>query len=241
MTRGRKILIGLMGIAAVIYGAFMYLNPTVTFNYRLTIESMTPDGPKTGSGVIQVSYTSQCCIPGFGRRLKTRVNGEAVLLDLGQGKILFVTLTSDGSGRNHSRGKVDGAVGLDYLAAEIFNFQFGWDGLSMMPAQIKAAKAAGPKDVPLRSLPTLVTFGDISNPGSAELVQPDRLVEKFGNGYALTKAKIEITDEPQTERIERMLIWLTDVGKHLSDPSSQFTGTYHVGRMQFIQGGTQES
>ncbi|HRA95283.1 MAG TPA: hypothetical protein PLL12_15080, partial [Aestuariivirga sp.] len=59
-----KVLIGLIGALVIIYGAYWYSFPTVTINYRLTIEAMTPDGPKTGSTVIQVSYGSQFNVNG---------------------------------------------------------------------------------------------------------------------------------------------------------------------------------
>ena len=56
--------------------------------YRLTAEVMTPDGPKTGSGVIQVSYASEINLNGGGRRGSNSVVGEAIPVDLGQGTAL---------------------------------------------------------------------------------------------------------------------------------------------------------
>jgi hypothetical protein len=209
MTRGRKILAGLVAIVALAYGAFVYLNPTVTFNYRLTIEAMTPDGPKTGSGVIQVSYSSQCCIPGFGTRGQSRVTGEAVYVDLGRGKNLFVTLTDKDSGRQRGTfGDPDGAVSAQWLPTVVFRFNWNWGDERELARQLREAKTAKPKkNVPLLELPTVVTFHDLNDPKSVGVVDPRYISRVLGEGHEITGAFLEFTDEPPTERIESILPW----------------------------------
>jgi hypothetical protein len=209
MTRGRKILAGLVAIVALAYGAFVYLNPTVTFNYRLTIEAMTPDGPKTGSGVIQVSYTSQCCVPGFGTRGQTSLTGEAVYLDLGRGKNLFVTLTEQGFGRSESKSEpLGGETALIWLPIQVFKFNWNWGDERELARQVLRARGSGPQDVPLIALPPTVTFRDLSDPKSVELVDPRTIEVNFGEGYTLTKVTLELTDALPTPGIGKLLQWL---------------------------------
>ncbi len=117
----------LLGLAFFVAGliALPWLRyPTISFNYRLTIEAMTPDGPKQASSVIQGSYGSTFNLNGGGRRGVTSVTGEAVYLDLGRGKNLFVTLSSNGSGRQSSPGRLDGALDAIWLPIEVFDFKW---------------------------------------------------------------------------------------------------------------------
>ncbi|MDP1699620.1 MAG: hypothetical protein Q8L53_01485 [Aestuariivirga sp.] len=210
MTLDRRILIGL-AVAFTVAGIFAYLNfwhPTVTLRYRLTLEAMTPDGPKTGSGVIQVSYGSTFNLDGGGRRGVMKVTGEAVPVDLGRGNVLFVTLTNYISGRNHSFGKLDGAANAETLPLVVFGFKWNVGDEYQLPPQIAAAQASGPREVPFRSLPTLVKFEDVNNPKSVGLVQPERLSAAFGEGYALSKVTMEIKNDPPSEGIAKLLNWL---------------------------------
>ncbi|MGH9875699.1 MAG: hypothetical protein ACRD9S_24850 [Pyrinomonadaceae bacterium] len=236
MKRVRNFFIGLAVILGGAYACASIVHPTVILRYRLTLEAMTPDGPKTGSGVIQVSYGSQFNLNGGGRKGDMEVTGEAVPLDLGQGKVLFATLTKDGSGRNSTPGRLDGALNAEWLPVVIFGFKWNWGEESRLPAQIKAAKAAGPKDVPFRSLPTLVRFEDVSDPKSVRLVEPERLNAAFGEGFALTKATLEITNDPPTDGIGKVLGWLERIKDYQTDSGNPFTNVLPVSRWQFIQG-----
>lgn len=225
MTRGRKAFYWIIGIVAGLYGIFAFiLFPTTTINYRLTLEAATPDGPKTGSGVISVAYSTDHLLIVGGRRGHVRVTGEAVYLDLGQGKNLFVTLTDDGSGRpNLTNDKLDGADNAIYLPLKVFGFEWDWGDEWFLEWQAWAAKAAGPKEVPLVALPTTVTFRDLSDPKSVMLVDPRNITVNFGEGYALTKATLELTDDPPTEGIGTLLIWL---GEYPEPPLGKPTDRY---------------
>lgn len=210
MTGRRKAFYWIAGIVAGLYGIFAFiLFPTTTINYRLAIEAMTPDGPKTGSGVISIAYSSDLNVNGGGRKGSINVTGEAVYLDLGQGKNLFVTLTHDGSGRP-SRGQVlDGAYNAVWLPKKIFGFEWDWGNEWYLEWQAWTARVAGPeKDVPLVALPTTVTFRDINDPKSVELVDPRGIAASFGEGYSITKATLALTDHPPTEGVGTLLTWL---------------------------------
>ena len=66
---------------------------TPAYRYRLTVEVDTPDGVKTGSSVIEVDteVAGGYSIPTPGR-VTNRVRGEAVTVDLGEGRVLFALL-----------------------------------------------------------------------------------------------------------------------------------------------------
>jgi hypothetical protein len=183
--------------------------PTVTLRYRLTLEAMTPDGPKTGSSVIEVSYGSEFNLNGGRRKGRWHVTGEAVPLDLGQGKYLFATLTDNASGRPNTLtdGSFNGATDAHYLPVIVFGLKWDWGEETKLPPQIAAAEAAGPKDVPLYNLPTLVTFKDINDPATVELVNPSMINEVFGPGYLLVRATLSVTHDRPNSVIETVLNW----------------------------------
>jgi hypothetical protein len=91
-------------IAAIIlaplsfYFGYKLLYPTYT-RYRLSVDVETPDGMRSGSSVIEVRYEM------FPELLTerdhiSRVFGEAVFVDLGQGKNLIGMLASGPSGED---------------------------------------------------------------------------------------------------------------------------------------------
>lgn len=210
MDRQSKILIGLVVLVFGIYGFYKLSNPTTIINYRLSLEVMTPEGPKTGAGVIQVSYESQCCVPGFGTRGVVRVTGEAVPVDLGHGKFLFVTLTNDMSGRQGSPGKSDGALDASSLPMQIFGFKWNKSEEGSLASQVAQAMDSGSRDVPVMSLPTLVTFQDLNDAKSIRLVSAESMAAVLGAGYSLMKATIMLTKDPPTEGIENLLVWMKE-------------------------------
>jgi hypothetical protein len=220
MNRQSKILIALAALAFGIYGFFQLIHPTVTINYRLTLEVMTPEGPTTGSGVIQVSYGSEFNLNGGGRRGVMRVTGEAVPVDLGHGKFLFATLTNDMSGRQGSPGKLDGALNASSLPVQIFGFSWSKGEENSLASQAAQAMESGSRDVPIMSLPTLVTFQDLNDTKSIRLVRAENPAAVLGTGYSLTKATITLTNDPPTEGIEKLLVWL----KKMSEPKSPAVG-----------------
>lgn len=102
--------------------------PAYTLRYRLTAEVETPDGVKSGSSVIEVTYSWP------GRLLdpdsvQWRITGEGVLVDLGDGRNLIVTLTRSSSGR-------EDALDVAWLALKIYDIP--WDKQEMPVAIAKA-------------------------------------------------------------------------------------------------------
>ena len=223
MNLPSKILIGLAVLVFGISGFYNLSYPTASFNYRLSLEVMTPEGPKTGSGVIQVSYGSTFNLNGGGRRGVIRVTGEAVPVDLGHGKFLFATLTNVMSGRQGSLGKLDGALDARWLPVKIFGFNWNWGEERSLASQAAVAKEGGVREVPLVSLPTLITFQDLKEPGSVLLVRAENVSAVLGTGYSLTSATIQLTNDPPTEGIEKLLTWL---GKHPEPPLGRSKNIY---------------
>ena len=58
MTRARKSALWILAVVALAYGWFHLSFPRAQFNYKLTLEAVTPDGPKTGSTVVSLDFGS---------------------------------------------------------------------------------------------------------------------------------------------------------------------------------------
>src|SRR5207302_7819896 len=90
------IVAALIASAPIAYGVAY---PSLTLHYRLTLEAEVDGKPKTGSGVIEVTYSKQ---PEFasGRDLVSSHRGEAVVLDLGERGMLFALLKAGSDNRS---------------------------------------------------------------------------------------------------------------------------------------------
>ncbi len=193
-------------LAALVIGDQIRINRPA-HKYRLTVEVETPQGPRSASGVLAVhpdrSYT---------RRGQTRTLGDAVFVELGQGKNLVALLAH-----------VDSNLVLDdmnYVAlrayAEASGKRVPFSQMSRMTGTVPVKGAL---------IPVLVSFTDPATPGSAKVVLPDDAEAVLGKGYRLQGLAIEVVPngywpldfggalgQPVTRGIQAKLPWLSGAG-----------------------------
>ena len=181
---------------------------TPDYRYRLTVEIDTPEGLRSGSSVIEVEQSmGSTAMSGFGRRLARRVRGEAVAVDLPDGRTLFALLRSDD---NH-----DWASSImQSLAPDIEGEPWGerFDNVLLLEGKIALPRTlppVGPREG-RSAYPMLVTFGDLDDPTSVDQIDPDDLVATFGKGYEIERITVPLTDDPVTVGIEERLGWLSE-------------------------------
>ena len=193
-------------LAALVIGDQIRINRPA-HKYRLTVEVETPEGRKSASGVMAVhpdrSYT---------RRGQTRTLGDAVFVDLGNGKNLVALLAH-----------IDKTVVLDdinyvalraYTAAEGKRVSFN-----------EMSRLTGVVPVKDALIPVLVSFADPASPGAAQQVAPDDAAAVLGKGYRLQGISTEVVPngywpldfggalgEPVTRGIQAKLPWLGGAG-----------------------------
>jgi hypothetical protein len=199
-------------------------HPTCTFRYKLTAEVMTPEGLKTGSSVVEVSYGSQVAPLAQGGRYDTLL-GEATYVDLGHGKNLFVTLGSLDAAQSKERSNLPYRSSSLIESSDYEKMKWALDPLWLPIKIFKLGRTPGQErdmcqrvsklfetpaeTVPLNNLPTLVTFADLSQPLTGMAVNPNNLVGRFGAGYTMV-AKIEFSKADITHRIDDLLPWVQD-------------------------------
>ncbi|WP_339032479.1 hypothetical protein WI604_14570 [Bradyrhizobium symbiodeficiens] len=203
---------GLLGLLAVlVIGDQIRINRP-GHKFRLTVEVATPDGIKTGSGILAVVPDRN-----YNRGGRTTTRGEAVFVDLGQ---------DDAKGRNlvallaHRQGAKLDFDDINYVALRAYGAARG-SRVSFNDIQRQTGLVSLQGDI----VPVLVSFGDPRDPGTARLVAGDNAAAVLGEGYAIRGLAVEVVPngfwpidfggalgEPVTRGIDAKLPWLAAPG-----------------------------
>lgn len=188
--------------------------PEWQWHQKLTVSVMTPEGMKSGSSVTSARIEFPPKWTGVGDAAGMQrggVSGEAVVVDLGEGRYLFALLQGY----------------IEWTAYTAFFPELEGKALlkeEMFPYLDQMVASDGQsRDVPRKHYPLLVTFDDINNPASVRRVDPSNLSDSFGPGYRLNAITMSITDEPVTEgRVASVLGWLDNVQGRLKPTNKRY-------------------
>lgn len=175
-----------------------------SWNQKLELRVMTPDGEVSGSSVMRASYGFRPEWWGWGDRGRSIIghSGEAAFVEVAPGRYLFAIMS-----QNDPEMAYETFIGPITTSRE--ERIEGFDRLYRM----RETRA-----LPRELYPTLVTFQDINDPASVERVNPDNLEASFGPGYALYGVNISITGDPVTKRkINNVLSWIEHYYDRLLD------------------------
>jgi hypothetical protein len=168
------------------------------YRYRLTLFVETPEGEKSGTGVVEILVT-KAAVSLNQMPMSWELRGEAVSVDLGKRGILYAIL--GGGGPRQS-----------FLALPQVVFERTGILDRRYTAEERESKLDGLKasaELTRDEIPFLVHFRDVNDPNTVEIVDPDALAKSFGEGVRLLRAIIEMTKEPTTTGIEKKLRWLS--------------------------------
>ena len=199
-----------------------------TVRYRLRVEVDTPSGVRVGSSVMQVSCSSTNTGIGWASGTGCETKGEAVAVDLPQGKTLFALLTrpgeSDGGGSyafsafpSNLQHAGDPGGDITELAAKT--------GTAILPRHVDSPVEHHAESDPPSAYPMMVTFKNIKDPTTLLAVNPDHLDATFGPGVKLRRITVTMTDAAVTTGIEKRLGWLDHLDSYRADGSNPFTTT----------------
>jgi hypothetical protein len=204
--RSMKRLAVIAAIIAVAFIGYRVAYPGAALRYRLTLETELKGEPKSGSGVIEVSYAKNIRIFGASADMTTDIEGEAVSVDFGKDDALLALLASG----KHPRS------GPEYIIPVLFGLTPGGFGSEDIR---RIGALDGRRDVPFELLPLMVRLRNVADPKSAELFDP---LNSLNRELKLTRATIEIvsagiwplniigiTGVPITRGITTKLPWLT--------------------------------
>lgn len=169
-----------------------------SFRFRMTVEVDTPEGLRTGFSVYEVTAGNRTAIlPEEADRTRS-LRGEAVAVDLPDGRTLFAILKTNNWQRSD--------VGEAAMAALDPIYNNDWVENA---ARISSGDGiVSPAEIAPENYPMLVTFRDPKDPTSVRLVDPSNLAASFGEGASLESITVQVTDDPVTTGIEQRLGWL---------------------------------
>lgn len=193
----------------LLIGAWYYAYPWGTWRYKITVNIETPEGLKSGSAVREVRVIAKPPFAPPDVQPSKDVKGEAVVVDLGERGKLFALIDTDDWQIVTKTFPGHGA-----LTPKGIRYYNSLDNFSAV--------------MPLEAYPRIVAFKDINDPKS--VVEPykvifgdasanhrerntaqgveDNLADVFGQGVKLKNISIEMTDDPVTWGIEKILPWL---------------------------------
>jgi hypothetical protein len=215
-TLGKIAVVIVLGIIAIPVGCFgsavVYeVWNTYTYRYRLTVEVETPDGLKSSSSVVEFSARPKAGWIPQTSGIAPSARGEAVFVDLGGGRNVIALLASGPK-----------AEYFDYPYYVVpRHFKLGRNDLQELKTY---SSLQGQWDLPSQDLPTLITFSDLSDPTTAQVLQPSEFEQRFGPGFQFKRAFVEMVSpgtwpfrslgwpssfagEPVTRGIERKFPW----------------------------------
>jgi hypothetical protein len=168
------------------------------YRFKVTVEIETPQGLRRGSSVYQVSAANLPALLPDERRRDWSVKGEAVAVELPDGRTLFALM------RTRNRFHED----LVLMSLAALDPKFSNDVVESAGRVAMAFTARRKADVNAADYPLLVVFDDKANPASAKEVEPDPR-SNLGPGYGPIRVSVETTTEPVTLGLEKRLPWLT--------------------------------
>jgi hypothetical protein len=189
----------IVGTIVVAIGGFIAWwasqTPAYTHRFRLVIEAEVGGALRTGSSVIEVRMVDYKAGLPHTTGLRSTVRGEAVFVDLGNGKHVIAILGFGPTGSD------DWIAGLTQSAFTPTHPGLDYPGVP---------KLTGTAPLIGKYIPTLVTFADLNDPKSARVVRPDEFEKVFGSGVRFKRAYVEMVPagEPVTRGIEGKMPWL---------------------------------
>ncbi len=159
--------------------------------------------------MLQVSVTETGDSPFIlpeARGVRSQARGEAVVVDLGGGHLLFALL--------------DKADSIAHAAFDPPRYRGDYGSIRTI-RQLKETE--GDADVPREAYPMLVTFADIEDPMTVRQVDPDNLADIFGQGVSIKGITVEMTTDAVTTGIERRLSWLDNLAAYRKVPNNPFS------------------
>ncbi len=167
--------------AAALMGVMMLSGcsgESISWHQKLTVEIETPQGLKTGFSIMAVTKKSSdgWWVPPEARGVHSKAKGEAVVVDLGNGRYLFALIS-----------------GADLLAQKVFAPEIGLVGHALDRADWPdwantITRLRGQRELSRQHYPMLVTFTDINDPKTVKRVNPNNLDASFGCENSVSRA-----------------------------------------------------
>lgn len=207
LRKRRSVKLALLGIAFVLSIKLVWnlQYPTATWRYRLSLTIEGHNETYNGSGVFEVAeWRTPKFLPDV-RPTGHSIYGEAIFIEMKDGKNLVLTL-----GNDRTRQLSSSAL---YVSQKAFLYGHPTRKFTDLP------RVSLRTEIPLEWLPLLVTFQDVSDPNSYRVVNPIDLTIASDEGLRIVSAMVETTRDPVTIGINEMLPFMKNMDRADGDSS----------------------
>ncbi len=161
-----------------------------SYRFKMTVEVETPQGVKSGSGVMEVTAHKQVQYTSETRPLVTGLKGEAVVVETPSGPIFVLLKMPEGDGLDTLHAAATYALTPDLSPG-------GWEMFWKAMGRISRSWSTLRGEVPRANWPMMVRFGDINDPKSVQAVDPQ--------AAGVKRIIIETTSDEVTTGIEKRI------------------------------------
>ena len=196
-----------VAIIAVAIIAYKTTYPTYTYRYRMTVEVEVDGQVRSGASVIEGRLVKQSSMIAPVPRVRPEFSGEAVFVDLGNGRHVIAALASD-RGFDHDFAK--------YVVTA--HFRLSGNDQDLVKYKASGTLGAGPPHLARTASANLCDLHGYQRSDDRDHRGPAGLRKIFGPGVKPPAITIEMTKEPVTRGIEQKLPWLP-YSKYLSGRS----------------------
>ncbi len=229
-------------VLAVMAGCVWFISP-ISYRFRITIAVESPQGVISGASVLETSTVYQPSLLGATGGRFPSLHGDAIFVDLGQGRHLIGLLAHGPRG--------EGVDGVMMLPVSAFGLRSSGVGRGQNFHEMAAALPAGSnRQLRGADIPTLVTFANLADPASAKVVEPTDVgfASAFGPGFRLARVTLEmvpagvwpfnlvgLSGTPVTRGIEGKVPFLTTHREPLRRVSRDMPPRFQTEFGQFIR------
>ena len=192
----------LAGVASVAIGTTLLsgcglIEPQASFRFRMTVEADTPQGPRSGSGVMEITAQKLVKMSAQEAAGSIGITGQAVVVDLPGGPV-FVLVT----GQKDMWEQVLQAFKPGQETGGVINYlplvrEIAAAGTGELKADLPRERTDPVTGETVPNWPVLVRFRDIHDPKSVELVDPASV--------GIKRIHLETTRDPVTTGIEKRI------------------------------------
>lgn len=165
------------------------------FRFRTTVEVDTPQGLRSGSGVMEISAAMATFKLPDSHAVDFRFKAETVAIDL-PGGVLFMLVSGLPSARPF------GALAIDTIAGGHPREQRLVDFVGELGRKESLGRSAA---MATEDYPGFVHFRDIRNARTIDFVDPTDLSKTFGLGVKMRRILLTVVDEPITRGTTKRL------------------------------------
>lgn len=177
----RKLPLTLAALATALFAIVLATGWALPNHWRqeITLHAVTPDGPVQNTTIVEYRYLPVPSRIGRNRYERFGVFGDSPHVELAPGKVLFALNLYDvfalpiGVARK---------LGIDHTQKVAL-----FEEMKSMP---------DPVNLDIRDYPVLITFEDLDDPSTVQLVNPHNIAATFGPGYDLKAISTLATHKP---------------------------------------------